>query len=54
MRYDTKSFILKAKEIHKNKYNYKNVNYKNCKKKVNIICNDCGNDFWQVPDNHLH
>lgn len=45
-------FIRKAKAIHKNKYNYSNVNYIMNKRKIMIICKKHG-PFYQVPNSHL-
>ena len=45
-------FILKAREIHGDKYDYSLVEYKNNKTKVCIICPVHG-EFWQKPNNHL-
>ncbi len=47
-----KEFILKANEIHKGKYDYSKVNYKNNHTKVCIICSKHG-EFWQQPGSHL-
>lgn len=46
-------FINKAKKIHKNKYDYSLVDYKNNKTNISIICKKCGNVFLQLPQNHL-
>jgi hypothetical protein len=46
-------FIEKAKNIHKNKYNYSQIKYINSHKKINIICNKHG-VFEQLPYNHLN
>ena len=47
-------FIKKAKEIHKNKYDYSEVEYVSSKTKVCIICHKPGHDdFWQRPNDHL-
>lgn len=51
-KYTTKEFILKAKEIHNNKYNYDKVDYIDSKTKVTIICDTHG-EFSQQPNNHL-
>lgn len=48
----TEDFILKAKEIHKNKYNYSKTEYVNCKDKITIICSIHG-EFKQSPEKHL-
>ena len=45
-------FISKAKEIHGNKYDYSNVEYKDTKTKIKIICSTHG-IFEQSPNNHL-
>lgn len=45
-------FIQQAQLIHKNKYDYSKVEYKNNKTKVCIICPEHG-EFWQVPYDHL-
>lgn len=49
---DTKTFIVRAKKIHGDKYDYSNVKYINNKTKVCIICPIHG-EFWQTPDAHL-
>ena len=48
----TKEFILKAKAIHGDKYDYSKVEYVNSKTKVCIICPKHG-EFLQRPDIHL-
>ena len=45
-------FIEKAILVHKNKYDYSKVEYKNYSSKVCIICPEHG-EFWQTPNNHL-
>lgn len=45
-------FIKKAIEVHKNKYDYSKVEYKNNRTKVCIICPEHG-EFWQIPSDHL-
>lgn len=45
-------FIEKAKSIHGDKYDYSNVEYKNNRTKVRIICPEHG-EFLQAPDKHL-
>ena len=52
VKYDTESFIEKAKTIHGDKYDYSKVNYVNNHTKVCIIDKECG-EFWQLPSNHL-
>lgn len=48
----TKNFIEIANRKHGNKYDYSKVEYKNCKKKVCIICPKHG-DFYQSPIVHI-
>ena len=50
---DTASFIMEADSVHKGKYNYSNVEYKDSQTKVCIICPNHG-EFWQTPANHLY
>ena len=45
-------FIEKSKEVHKNKYDYSKVDYKNYTTKVCIVCPEHG-EFWQTPNAHL-
>lgn len=47
------NFITKARAIHQDKYDYKNVIYKNNKTKVKIICPIHGL-FSQTPDHHIN
>ena len=49
---DVSVFINKALVVHKNKYDYSNVVYSNCKEKVLISCPIHGS-FEQTPDNHI-
>ncbi len=51
-KWDTKSFIEKAMEIHGNKYDYSKTEYKSTREKVCIICPEHG-EFWQYPLSHL-
>lgn len=48
----TKEFIERAIVIHKDKYDYSLVKYKNMHEKIKIICNVHG-VFEQTPHNHL-
>lgn len=50
---NTEEFIMKAIEVHGNKYDYSKVKYVNNYTKVCIICPIHG-EFWQTPANHLH
>lgn len=49
---NTKEFLLKAKKVHGNKYDYSQVIYIKSSIKVNIICKHHGT-FSQTPQNHL-
>jgi hypothetical protein len=49
--YTLEQFLNKAKEIHKNKYSYSNVAYKNTETNVSITCNIHG-EFLQSPHSH--
>jgi len=49
----TEEFIIKAKEIHGDKYDYSLVNYIRNNKKVKIICKKHG-IFTQSPTNHMN
>lgn len=51
--YNTDSFISLANKIHKNKYNYIKVNYKNIREKIIIGCPEHG-DFKQDPNSHIN
>ena len=48
----TEDFIKKAREIHRDKYDYSKTEYKNILTKVCIICPEHG-EFWQYPQAHL-
>ena len=50
--FNKEDFISNALKIHKNKYDYSKVDYKNNKTKVCIICPEHG-EFWQTPYNHI-
>jgi hypothetical protein len=45
-------FITSANKVHNNLYNYDNVNYINCKTKIDIVCKRHG-VFKQTPNSHL-
>lgn len=51
-KYNTETFIEKAIEIHKDKYDYSKVVYKDILTKVPIICPEHG-EFMQMPYLHL-
>jgi HNH endonuclease len=48
----TEEFIQKAKKVHRDKYDYSECVYKNCRERVKIICPIHG-AFYKVPCNHL-
>lgn len=52
MKSNTKEFILKAKNIHGDRYDYSKVDYIGNKDKVIIICSEHG-EFHQKPNGHL-
>ena len=47
------SFIGKANNVHKNKYDYSLAIYKNSRTKLKIICPEHG-EFEQTPNAHIH
>lgn len=50
----TKEFILRAKEIYNDQYEYDQVNYVNNRVKVKIYCKKCQKYFFKDPNNFLH
>jgi hypothetical protein len=52
LRKSKEQFINQSIDIHKNKYNYSKVEYKNTMTKVEIICPNHG-IFEQIPNSHL-
>lgn len=51
-KFDAETFIIKANDVHKNKYDYSKVNYVNAHTKINIVCPIHGM-FKQSPYVHL-
>lgn len=51
--FTTEQYIEKAKKIHRDKYDYSFVDYKNAKTKIIIKCKECGFIFPQNPASHL-
>lgn len=49
----TKEFIIDAKRIHGNKFDYSLVEYKGVKEKIKIICPN-NHTFEQSPNDHLN
>ena len=52
MKMSADEFISKAKEVHRDKYDYSKVEYIDSRTKVCIICPEHG-EFWQTPSSHL-
>lgn len=48
----TEDFIEKARNVHKDTYDYSLVTYTNTSSKICIICNEHG-IFFQIPNDHL-
>lgn len=46
-------FVLNAKSIHGDKYNYDEFDYINNKVKGKVKCNSCSNSWFVRPDNHV-
>ena len=53
MKYNTDTFIKRAREVHGNRYDYSRVVYKRSTEKVEIICREHG-PFFQRPENHIN
>jgi len=54
-RLTTEEWVAKAEARHgKGRYDYSKVQYKSSREKVEIICNECGNVFWQNPTKHTN
>lgn len=49
----TEDFIVKAKSVHGDKYDYSESKYEAALKKIKIICPKHG-EFWQTPLNHVN
>lgn len=52
-RKTTYQFIVEARKVHGDKYDYSKVEYINAYTKVCIICPIHG-EFWQIPTDHLN
>ena len=50
----TEEFIENAVKVHGDMYDYSKVEYVRGDKKVNIICNSCGDTFQISPNNHTN
>lgn len=51
-RSNKQDWITNCKAVHDNKYDYSNIDYKNNRTKVEIICPEHGS-FYQTPSHHL-
>ncbi len=51
-KYTKEEFIVKAREVHGDKYDYSKVVYDGLQKKVCIVCPEHG-EFWQLAGTHL-
>lgn len=49
----TKEFIKEAKEVHRNKYDFSEFEYKGAKVKGKVWCNTCKEFFYTIPSNLL-
>lgn len=52
--FSLKEFIEKAQNIHKDKYDYSEVEYVNAHTKIKIKCKECDNIFQQTPSCHIY
>lgn len=52
-RLSVEKFIERAIKVHGNKYDYKEIDYKNNRLPIKIYCNSCKEYFYQSPSNHL-
>lgn len=54
-RMTKEEFVQRAQEVHGDAYDYSKVDMDNRddKGRVYIICKKCGQGFWQRPDKHL-
>jgi hypothetical protein len=53
LKSNTENFIIKAKLIHGDKYDYSKAQYEGNKKEVIIICKTHNIEFKQTPNSHL-
>ena len=52
-RLSMEEFLKRARKVHGDKYDYSQVTFNSTGDKICIKCNDCGNIFFQLLDNHL-
>lgn len=53
MKLNKINWIIRANEIHGNKYDYSNATYSHAKEPVDIKCNSCGLEFKQSLHHHI-
>lgn len=53
-KYTTQHFVDLAKQVHGEHYDYTFSNYKQSREHIEIVCNKCGNHFFQSPNSHLN
>ncbi len=51
--HSTADFVVAARRIHGDKYDYTHVAYNRSNIKVEIVCTQCGEAFQQTPNSHL-
>lgn len=47
-------FVVEARAVHGNDYEYDEASYKGSKKKMKIYCKKCQRNFLQMPYNHIN
>lgn len=52
-KFTTEDFIIKAREIHGDKYDYSKTKYINSNTKITLICKNCGKEFEIEPNSHI-
>lgn len=50
---NTEAFVEKAVKVHGRRYDYSKVEYHRSSQKVEIVCNNCKESFYQRPNLHL-
>ena len=48
-----RNFLIKARKVHGDKYDYSKVVYVNSYTKIEIVCSIHGS-FYQIPNSHIH
>jgi hypothetical protein len=52
-KHTTENFIKESQKIYKDKFDYSNAVFVNCKTKIELKCKDCGNIVYVLSQNHL-